>query len=135
MCSRFFALGGSLLAWIFAATTPAANLFAQSSSGYINVKGFGAKGDGKTDDTKAIQAAFDAAASQRIQVRADEILDMPPLPINEIHAVVRVERPIKEFVELLIKAGVPHHVMTVRGDLRRELTQLASLMGIPVVTL
>ena len=64
-----------------------------------------------------------------------EILDLDPLPINDVHAVVRVERPIKEFTELLVEAGVPHHAITVRGDVRQELAQLADLFGMPVVSM
>jgi len=70
----------------------------------------------------------------RMFLTGGEILDREPLPINDVHAVVRVERPIKEFTELLVKAGVPHHAITARGDIRRELTQLAGLMDMPVVT-
>lgn len=64
-----------------------------------------------------------------------EILDLDPLPINDVHALVRVERPIIEFTELLVKAGVPHHAIIVRGDVRTELTQLAALLDMPVITL
>jgi len=71
----------------------------------------------------------------RMFVVGAEILDQDPLPINDVHALVRFKRPITEFTELLVKAGVPHHAITVRGDVRRELTLLAELLGMPVVTI
>lgn len=39
---------------------------AQPPDGYLNVRNFGAVGDGKTDDTAAIKKAFEAAAAGRI---------------------------------------------------------------------
>jgi len=71
----------------------------------------------------------------RMFVTGGELLDLAPLPINDVHAMVRVERPVTEFTELLVKAGVPHHAITVHGDVRRELHQLAALLDMPVVTI
>ena len=71
----------------------------------------------------------------RMFVSGGEIMDLPPLPIDEVHACVKVERPILEYTEKVIKLGVPHHVITVRGDVRHELQQLADLMDMPVMTL
>ena len=69
------------------------------------------------------------ARGWRMLITGGEILDLPSMPIHDTHALVRVERPIKEFVELLTKAGLPHHAMMVRGDVRKQLGQLANLMG------
>lgn len=69
------------------------------------------------------------AKGWRMVITGGEILDLPPLPINDMHVMVRMEKPIKQYTEELIKAGVPHHAMTARGDVRRELHQLAQLMG------
>lgn len=71
----------------------------------------------------------------RMFVCGGELLDLDPLPINDVHAFVKVQRPIKEFAEKLLKAGVPHHAITVRGDVRRELAQLADLLGMATISL
>ena len=69
----------------------------------------------------------------RMVVCGGELLDVDPLPINDVHAFVRVDRPVTEHAEMLLEAGVPHHAFTVRGDVRGELRQLAKLMRMPVI--
>lgn len=61
-------------------------------------------------------------------VTGGELLDVEPLPINDMHAAVKADRPIRAHAEMLLKAGVLHHGITVRGDVRRELHQLAERM-------
>ena len=66
-------------------------------------------------------------------ISGGEIIDLPTMPIHDASMPVRVSRPIKEYVEILTKEGFAHHCIAVRGDVRRELDQLADLMGIEKV--
>ena len=65
----------------------------------------------------------------RMVIGRAKIMDLPEMPINDVHVIVQVEKPVKQYTEEIIKAGVPHHAMTVRGDVVHELQQLAALMG------
>lgn len=75
------------------------------------------------------------ARGWRMFISGGEILDLPTMPIHDTHALVQVARPIKEYVELLVKAGLPHHAITVRGDVRKQLGQLAALMRMDTTVL
>jgi len=68
-------------------------------------------------------------------ISGGEIMDIDPLPCGECTVLVEVEKPIKEYVEQLVKSGFPHHCILVSGDIRRQLAQLADLMGVEKVFL
>lgn len=57
-------------------------------------------------------------------------IDFPCLPCQEIHAMVRVQTPVREYLTNLIEKGVSHHVIVVHGHIGRDLEQIADLMGI-----
>ena len=71
----------------------------------------------------------------RMLISGGEILDLPALPINEVSMLVRVDRPIKEYIEVLTKRGFAHHCIAARGDVRKQLGQLADLMGMEKVVI
>lgn len=64
-----------------------------------------------------------------------ESLPYPTLPCNEIHALVQIERPVKEFLVEIQRWGVTHHCIVVYGDIRRELQALARAWGIKALTI
>ena len=73
---------------------------------------------------------LDTPRGWQMLVSGGESLQYPCLPCNEIHALVRVEKPVKEYLVEIQRQGVPHHVIVVHGDVRQELQYLADILGI-----
>ena len=71
----------------------------------------------------------------RMLISRGQIADLPMLPIHDCSLLVELERPIKEYVEDLVKQGFAHHAIVVPGDVRKQLGQLADLMGMEKVIL
>lgn len=69
------------------------------------------------------------AKGWRMLISGGEVMDLPTIPIHEVSVAVKVDRPIKEYVEMLTKGGFAHHCIVARGDVRKQLSQLADLMG------
>ncbi len=73
---------------------------------------------------------LDAAQGWQMLVSGGDSLDYPCLPCKEIHAMVQIERPVKEYLVEIQRRGVPHHVIVVHGEAQSELELLASTLGI-----
>jgi L-arabinose isomerase len=77
---------------------------------------------------------LDTADGWQMLISGGESLEYPCLPCKEIHALVKVERPVKEYLVDVQMRGVPHHVIVVHGDIRQDLEILARTLGIKYFT-
>jgi L-arabinose isomerase len=59
-----------------------------------------------------------------------ESLNYPCLPCGEVHAMVRIKPPVKEYLKNLLELGAAHHIILAHGSIRRELGVLAEMLGI-----
>ncbi len=69
----------------------------------------------------------------RMLVCKGEAIEFPTLPCNELHAMVRLEKPVREFLEELIANGVAHHAVIVHGECAEQLKLAAQMMRLDVL--
>ena len=69
----------------------------------------------------------------RMLISHGESIDFPALPCNELHAMIRVGKPVRTYLKELISLGVAHHAIVVHGNCVRELKLAADQMRIEAV--
>ena len=69
----------------------------------------------------------------RMLISKGESFAYPTLPCNELHAMIRVEKTVKKYLEELITHGVAHHAIAVHGNCVEALRRTAELMRIEVI--
>ena len=71
----------------------------------------------------------------RMLISKGESLDYPCLPCDEIHGLVRVESPVRDYLKTLLEHGTAHHVIVAHGDVFDDLETVADAMGVHKLTL
>lgn len=75
---------------------------------------------------------IDDADGWRLLVSEGEIMDTPPLKISESSMVVKVGRPVKQYLKQLMKFGFPHHSIAAPGNAVAELEIFAGQLGVEI---
>lgn len=75
------------------------------------------------------------AKGWRLLVSEGEIMDIPPLPIKESSLIVRVNKPVKDYLRELMEYGFAHHVMAAPGRVTRQLECFARQLNLAVCRL
>lgn len=78
---------------------------------------------------------LDTADGWRMFISEGESISFPRLPCDEIHAMVRVKTPIRQYVANVLKNGVAHHVILVHGHIADQLAAVADYMGVTKLAL
>ena len=68
----------------------------------------------------------------RLLVSKAESIDFPRLSFDELHAVLKVEKPVNEYLEEVFDFGVSHHCIVTLGDVSEELKNVGHALGIKV---
>ena len=73
--------------------------------------------------------------SWRLLISEGELLDTPPLQINESSLVAQVEKPVKDYFRDLLRYGFSHHSIVVPGRVSDQLECLARQMELGICRL
>ncbi len=68
----------------------------------------------------------------RLLVTEGEIMDLPPLAINESTLVVRVEKPVRDYLRDLMMHGFAHHAMAAPGRVTAHLESFGRQLGMKI---
>jgi len=71
--------------------------------------------------------------SYRMLISHGESIDFPCLPCHELHAMIRVEKPVRQYLKEVIDTGSAHHIIVAHGDAVKSLEKTAELMRIECV--
>lgn len=71
--------------------------------------------------------------SYRMLISRGESIPFATLPCNELHAMIKVDKPVKNYLKELISCGVAHHAIAVHGNCAEQLARTAEFMRIEVV--
>ena len=66
----------------------------------------------------------------RMLISKGNSVDYPCLSCNEIHGLVRVETPVREYLQTILEHGITHHVIVVHGDCFERMQMVCDAMGI-----
>lgn len=59
-----------------------------------------------------------------------ESIEFPTLAYEELHAMVKMKTPIKDYLEQVFENGVTHHCIVGLSDMSRELAAVAEMLGL-----
>ena len=73
---------------------------------------------------------LEAPGGYRMLVSRAESIAYPTLAYDELHAMLRVDMPVREYLETIFDAGVAHHCIVGLGDMAGSLERVAELLNI-----
>lgn len=68
----------------------------------------------------------------RLLLSKGESIDFPQLAFDELHAVIKVDKPVNEYLEEVFDYGVSHHCIVTLGDVREQLKRVAKTLKMKI---
>lgn len=78
---------------------------------------------------------IETANGYKMLVSPVESIAYPTLEYNELHAMLRVKKPVKEYLEEILGSGVTHHCIVGLCDMSQALVNIAELLNVKTLYL
>ena len=72
------------------------------------------------------------AKGWRLLISEGELVDSPPLKINECTLIVKIDKPVKQFLTELMHYSFSHHTIAIPGHVGKQLSWFARQLDIEV---